>query len=140
VVKSIFIYFLEKIMKALGIVAIVVASLSIVIPVFGATYLPIIAGIMAVIAVKEQHVLAFVALGINVVNVAFLSASIRAADLLCDGADKADELLGALSDFTGESYGSVDADCGGSVFWTWMAINLVLLAVGVGLHLMNKKA
>jgi hypothetical protein len=135
VVKSIFIYFLEKIMKALGIVAIVVASISIVIPVFGATYLPIIAGIMAVIAVKEQHVLAFVALGINVVNVAFLSASIRLADAAC----------GALSDFNDAmsdyGYSSTGAECdGGGAFWTWMSINLVLLAAGVGLHLMNKKA
>ena len=55
-------------MKALGIVAIVVASIAIIVPVFGATWLPIIAGIMAVIAVRAQHVLAFVALGINVIN------------------------------------------------------------------------
>ena len=61
-------------MKALGIVAIVVASIAVVIPVFGASWLPLIAGIMAVMAIKE-HVLAFVALGINVVNVAFLSPS-----------------------------------------------------------------
>ena len=60
-------------MKALGIVAIVVSALSIVIPVFGASYLPIIAGIMALIAVRQEPTLAFVALGINIVNVAFLS-------------------------------------------------------------------
>ena len=121
-------------MKALGIVAIVVASISIVIPVFGATYLPIIAGIMAVIAVREEHVLAFVALGINVVNVAFLSASIRLADAAC----------GALSDYNDvmSDYGySTDVSCDGSgMFLTWMGINLVLLAAGVGLYLMNKKA
>ena len=123
-------------MKALGIVAIVVASIAIIVPVFGATWLPIIAGIMAVIAVRAQHVLAFVALGINVINVAFLSASIRAADFLCDGADAFNS---ALSEFTGD-YGSVDVDCGGGVFWTYMGINLVLAAVAVGLHFMNKKA
>ena len=127
-------------MKALGIVAIVVAAISIVIPVFGATYLPIIAGIMAVIAVKEESTLAFVALGINIVNVAFLSASIRAADLLCSGADAFDDAMDSLSAYTGESYSSINADCGGGVFWTWMGINLALAAVGVGLHLMNKKA
>ena len=127
-------------MKALGIVAIVVASIAVVIPVFGATWLPVIAGVMAVIAVREEHILSFVALGINVVNVAFLSASIRAADLICEGADAFNSGMGALSDLTGESYGSVDVDCGGGVFWTWMGINLALAALGVGLHLMNKKA
>ena len=132
-------------MKALGIVAIVVASISIVIPVFGATYLPIIAGIMAVIAVREEHVLAFVALGINVVNVAFLSPSLKLVDGFCDAAsgvsDSINAFGSALSEYTGESYESVSAaDCGGSAFWTWMGINLALAAVGVGLHLMNKKA
>jgi hypothetical protein len=132
-------------MKALGIVAIVVASISVVIPFFGATWLPLIAGIMAVIAVKEEHVLAFVALGVNVVNVAFLSASIRIADGiegLCEGVDAIDSGLSALADITGESYDSVDVDCGsgGSVFWTWMGINLALLAVAVVIHLMKKKA
>ena len=41
-------------MKALGIVAIVVASIAVVIPVFGASWLPLIAGIMAVIAVMGK--------------------------------------------------------------------------------------
>lgn len=133
-------------MKALGIVAIVVASISVVIPLFGATWLPVIAGIMAVIAVKEEHVLAFVALGINVVNVAFLSAVTFAiadgVEGLCEGVDAIDSGLSALADITGESYTSVDVDCssGGSVFWTWMGINLALLAVAVVIHLMKKKA
>ena len=137
-------------MKALGIVAIVVASISVVIPLLGATWLPLIAGIMAVIAVKEEHVLAFVALGINVVNVAFLSAvTFTLADGiesgmegLCEGVDTIDSGLSALADITGESYTSVDVDCGsgGSVFWTWMGINLALLAVAVVIHLMKKKA
>ena len=126
-------------MKALGIVAIVVASIAVVSPVFGATWLPVIAGVMAVIAVREEHVLAFVALGINLVNVAFLSPFLKAGDLICEGADAFDELSSSLSAYTGESYGSIDADCGG-IFWTWMGINLALAAVGVGLHLMNKKA
>ena len=126
-------------MKALGIVAIVVASISIVIPVFGATYLPIIAGIMAVIAVREEHVLAFVALGINVVNVAFLSASIRLVDAACDGvAAGAKAYNDVMSEF---GMSGTDVSCDGSgMFWTWMGINIALLAAGVGLHLMNKKA
>ena len=41
-------------MKALGIVAIVVASIAVVIPVFGASWLPLIAGIMAVIAMRKS--------------------------------------------------------------------------------------
>ena len=127
-------------MKALGIVAIVVASIAVVIPVLGATWLPLIAGVMAVIAVREEHVLSFVALGINIVNVAFLSASIRLADALCDVASTADDALGALAALSGESYNSANIDCGNGVFWTWMGINLALAAVGVGLHLMNKKA
>jgi len=132
-------------MKALGIVAIVVASIAVVIPVFGASWLPLIAGIMAVIAVREEHVLAFVALGINVVNVAFLSPSLKLVDGICDAAsgisDAANAFGSAMSEYTGESYDPVSAaDCGGGVFWTWMGINLALAAVGVGLHLMNKKA
>lgn len=105
-------------MKALAIVAVVVAGIAVVVPVFGGTYLPVIAGIMAVIAVKEQHVLAFVALGINVVNVAFLSWSLYLMNESC-----------ALIECTVLMR-----------FWTWMGLNLVLLAAGVGLHLMNKKA
>ena len=126
-------------MKALGIVAIVVASISIVIPVFGATYLPIIAGIMAVIAVREEHVLAFVALGINVVNVAFLSASIRLVDAACDSvAAGAKAYNDVMSEF---GMSGTDVSCDGSgMLWTWMGINIALLAAGVGLHLMNKKA
>tara|TARA_B100001094_G_scaffold239620_1_gene235134 strand:+ start:2467 stop:2838 length:372 start_codon:yes stop_codon:yes gene_type:complete len=123
-------------MKALGIVAIVVAAISIVIPVFGATYLPIIAGIMAVIAVKEESTLAFVALGINIVNVAFLSASIRLADAACDVMS---DFSAGMEELTGESYGSATCD-GGGAFWTWMGINIALLAVAVGIQLMNKKA
>lgn len=110
-------------MKALAIVALVVSAISIVVPVFGATYLPVIAGIMALIAVREEHVLAFVALGINVVNVAFLSWSLY---VLSEGCK-------AAAGFGG--------DCGPLAnFWTWMGINLVLLAAAVGLYLMNKKA
>ena len=132
-------------MKALGIIAIVVASIAVVIPVFGASWLPLIAGIMAVIAVREEHVLAFVALGINVVNVAFLSPSLKLVDGFCDAtsgiSDAVNDFGAAMSELTGESYDSVSAaDCGGGVFWTWMGINLALAAVGVGLHLMNKKA
>ena len=123
-------------MKALGIVAIVVAAISIVIPVFGATYLPIIAGIMAVIAVKEESTLAFVALGINIVNVAFLSASIRLADAACDVMS---DISAGMEEWTGESYGNATCD-GSGAFWTWMGINIALLAVAVGIQLMNKKA
>lgn len=110
-------------MKALAIVAVVVAGIAVVVPVFGGTYLPVIAGIMAVIAVKEQHVLSFVALGINVVNVAFLSWSLYVIHEGCKIASAFDSGCGVLGNF-----------------WTWMGLNLVLLAAGVGLHLMNKKA
>ena len=135
-------------MKALGIVAIVVSAIAVVIPVFGASWLPLIAGIMAVIAVREEHVLAFVALGINVVNVAFLSPSLKLVDKACelgnDMLEGLNEMSAGLSAVTGESYGTTDAsvDCGGgiSVFWTWLIIQLVLAAVAVGLHMMNKKA
>ena len=110
-------------MKALAIVAVVVAGIAVVVPYFGGTYLPVIAGVMAVIAVKEQHVLSFVALGINVVNVAFLSWSLYAISEGCKIAS---------------GFGN---DCGPLAnFWTWMGLNLVLLAAAVGLYLMNKKA
>ena len=135
-------------MKALGIVAIVVSAIAVVIPVFGASWLPLIAGIMAVIAVREEHVLAFVALGVNVVNVAFLSPSLKLVDAACEVgnemADAFNELSAGMSAITGDSLPTTDAsvDCGGgiSVFWTWLIIQLVLAAVAVGLHMMNKKA
>ena len=110
-------------MKALSIVAVVLASISIFVPYFGATYLPVVAGIMAVVAVKEEHVLSFVALGINAINVAFLSWSLYVIHEGCKIASAVDASCGVLGNF-----------------WTWMGINLVLLAVGVGLHLTNKKA
>ena len=110
-------------MKALAIVALVVSAISVVVPVFGATYLPVIAGVMALIAVREEHVLAFVALGINVVNVAFLSWSLYAISEGCKIASGFGNDCGILANF-----------------WTWMGINLVLLAAAVGLYLMNKEA
>ena len=110
-------------MKALSIVAVVLASISIFVPYFGATYLPVVAGIMAVVAVKEEHILSFVALGINAINVAFLSWSLYVIHEGCKIASALDSSCGVLGNF-----------------WTWMGINLVLLVAGVVLHLTNKKA
>ena len=126
-------------MKALGIIAIVVASIAVVIPVIGATWLPIIAGVMAVIAVRAEHILAFVALGINIVNVAFLSASLKFVDNLCEGNSAVNNALDAYNAYSGDSL-STGVDCSGGVFWTYMGINLALAALAVGLHFMNKKA
>ncbi len=126
-------------MKALGIIAIVVASIAIVIPVFGATWIPIIAGVMALIAVRAEHVLSFVALGINLVNVAFLSGSLKLADDFCAGNSALNSALDTYNSYSGDSY-STGIDCGGGVFWTYMGINLVIAAVAVGLYFMSKKA
>ena len=125
-------------MKALGIVAIVVASISVVIPLFGATWLPLIAGIMAVIAVKEEHVLAFVALGINIINVAFLSPILLVASAVtgCAG-----EVASGMEEIMSGNYDVDTPDCGaGSMYWTYLSIHLVAAAIAGVLTYMNKKA
>jgi len=125
-------------MKALGIVAVVVSALSVVIPVFGASYLPIIAGIMALIAVREEPTLAFVALGINIINVAFLSPILLVASAVtgCAG-----EVASGMEEIMSGNYNVDTPDCGaGSMYWTYLSIHLVAAAIAGVLTYMNKKA
>ena len=130
-------------MKALGIVAIVVSALSIVIPVFGASYLPIIAGIMALIAVRQEPTLAFVALGINIVNVAFLSPILLVASAV---AGCGEEIVSSGMDLynsfeSGTMPSFEEPDCGaGSMYWTYLSIHLVAAAIAGVLSYMSKKA
>lgn len=59
-------------MKALGIIAMIVAVLSIIIPVAG-TYITVLAAILAAFAAGEGLTFGAVAIGLNIINIIFLS-------------------------------------------------------------------
>ena len=128
-------------MKALAIVAVVLAGVSIIVPVFGASYMPLAAGIMALIAVREQPTLSFVALGLNIVNVAFLSPILLIASAVagCSG-----EVMSAANDL----YNSIDSgnvpsmdapDCNaGGMYYTYLIIHIVAAAIAGVLAYLKK--
>jgi len=67
-------------MRALAIVALVFASLSIFIPV-GGIFIAMLCSIMAMISFRSQPTLSGVTFGIDILNTAFLSPSIMMADV-----------------------------------------------------------
>ena len=66
-------------MKALAIIALVFAGLSIFIPV-GGVFLAMLCGVFALISFRSQTTLSGITFGINIINTAFLSKrSVRCA-------------------------------------------------------------
>ena len=68
-------------MKATAIVALVFAGLSIFIPI-GGVFIAMLCSVMALITFRSQPTLSGITFGINIINTAFLSPSIYAADFL----------------------------------------------------------
>ena len=114
-------------MKALSIVAVVFAGVSFIIPWYS-IYLTIIVGIMALIAVREEPALSFVAMGLNILNTAFLTGSLWLRDAIKCGVASADSVL----------QGSLPDSCAATTYWTHVSIHLVILVLGIALFYMNK--
>ena len=113
----------EKIMKALSIVALVLAGISFIIPVVG-LWTAIVASIMAVISFRSQATLSGIAIGLNIINTAFFSPSL----LLAEGVAAADQISSGVEP-TGV----------GAIYWTYVGIHIVALIIG-GVLLMTKKS
>ena len=105
-------------MKALAIVALIFAGLSIFIPVAG-VYLAMLCSVMALIAFRSQTTLAGVAFGVNIINTAFLSPMIVLTDMHASG--ELDINNSALS-ATKES---------GDVYWAFVGVQLFLFALAI---------
>ncbi len=114
-------------MKALAIVAVVFAGVSFIIPWYS-IYLTIIVGIMALIAVREESALSFVAMGLNILNTAFLTKSLDLRDAInCGVAAYGSAMEGSLPD-----------SCASTTYWTHVSIHIVILVLGIALFYMNK--
>ncbi len=72
-------------MKALAIIALVFAGLSIFIPVVG-VFIAIVCSVLALISFRSQPTLSGITFGINIINTAFLSPSIVLSDAASSGA------------------------------------------------------
>jgi len=93
-------------MKAIAILALVFASLSMVIPV-GGIFIAMVCSILALISFRSQTTLSGIAFGLNIISTAFLSPII------------------VLSDVT-----SSDA-APGEIYWFYVGFHLVLLALAL---------
>jgi len=117
-------------MKAIAIIALVFASLSIFIPV-GGVIIAIICSVLAMISFRSQPTLAGITFGINIINTAFLSPSILAADMSSSSgvtAETSKQLGIATEAAPTES---------GTVYFTYLSIHLVLLIIAVIWRLMR---
>lgn len=65
--------------KIFGILAIVVAGLSFIIPVFGVFLACFLGTILVALSLKDGAMLGYIAGGLNIINVAFLSPSLMLA-------------------------------------------------------------
>ena len=65
--------------KVFGILAVVVAGISFIIPVIGVFLASFLGPILVALSLKDGAVLGYVAGGLNIINVAFLSPSVMLA-------------------------------------------------------------
>jgi hypothetical protein len=103
-------------MKALSIVAIVLAGISFIIPVVG-VFSAMGASLLAIISFRSEATLSGVAIGLNIINTAFFSPSLLIA----------------------EGMNQVDGQVAGELYWFYVGFHLVLLAIG-GALAYSKKA
>jgi ABC-type multidrug transport system permease subunit len=104
-------------MKALSIVAVVIAGVSFVIPIYG-VFTAILASVLGLISFRNEATLSGVAVGLNLVNTAFFSPSI----LIAEG------LNVAINEGTPDN----------SIYLTYVGIHVVILVIGIILAVTNK--
>ena len=103
-------------MKALAIVAIVLAGISFIIPLVG-VFTAMLASVMALISFRSQPTLSGVAVGMNIIKTAFLSPTLLIA----------------------EAGNQMDGQAAGELYWFYVGFHLVILAIG-GALAYSKKA
>jgi len=109
-------------MKALAIVALVFASLSLIIPIVGKD-VALLCSLFAMISFRSQPTLAGISFGINIINTAFLTPSLLLADAYYSGE------LGEALDLD-----LVDMDLEtspGELYLIYVGFHVVLLVVAV---------
>ena len=102
-------------MKALAIVALVLASISIFVPVMG-VFTAMGASVLALISFRSQATLSGIAIGLNIINTAFFSPSL----LLAEGMNQ------------------VDGQTAGELYWFYVGFHLVILVIGGALAYFKK--
>jgi len=96
-------------MKALSIVALVFAALSIFIPV-GGVFIAMLCSLMVLISFRSQPTISGITFGINIINTAFLSPSLVVSEAVSSLATPKD---------AGETY------------WFYVGFHLVLLSLAI---------
>ncbi len=104
-------------MKALSIVAVVLAGISFIIPVVG-VFTAIFASVLALVSFRSQATLSGIAIGLNLINTAFFSPSI----LLAEGVNAMENGDAAV----------------GAIYWTYVGIHVVALIIGGALAYFKK--
>lgn len=101
-------------LKALAIVAVIFAGLSIFIPVVG-VFMAMLCSVLALISFRTETTLSGIAFGINIINTAFLSPSIIVADVTL----ASNELLtGPLTE-------------SGDIYWFYVGFHVALLMIAI---------
>ncbi len=102
-------------MRALAIVAVILAGISFIIPIIG-VFSAMIASVMALISFRSQATLSGVAIGMNIINTAFFSPSLLIA----------------------EAGNQMDGQTAGELYWFYVGFHLVILAIGGALAYFKK--
>ncbi len=109
-------------MKAIAIVGLVFAGISIFVPV-GGVFLAMFCSVLALISFRSEPTLSGVAFGLNIINTAFLSPSIILSDASASGA------LGNSFEQTAES---------GDIYWSYVGFHLFLFVLAVLYKIIRK--
>ena len=104
-------------MKALSIVAVVLAGISFIIPVVG-VFTAIFASVLALVSFRSQATLSGIAIGLNLINTAFFSPSL----LLAEAGNMMENGEAAV----------------GTIYWTYVGIHVVALIIGGALAYFKK--
>lgn len=113
-------------MKALAVVALIFAALSIFIPI-GGIYLAMLCSVLALISFRSQSTLSGITFGIDIINTAFLSPVIVLSDMHASG-----EL-----DLATEATRTMPVKESGDVYFVFVGFHLVLLAIAIGWRLIR---
>ena len=105
-------------MKALAIVALIFAALSLFIPVLG-VFLAMLCSLFALISFRSQPTLSGITFGLNIINTMFLSPSIMLSDVVTSGALDLDIV---------DEASKTDA---GEVYFFYVGFHIVLFVVAV---------
>jgi len=120
-------------MKPLAITALVFASISIFIPVIG-VFLALICSVLALISFRSQTTLSGITFGINILNTAFLSPSIVAADMTSSSGINS-EVMSAI-----DSSANVASTNAGEVYAVYVGFHIVLLIIAIAWRLIRGAA